>query len=182
MIAASAMAGFSSKELERVMKRMDDLPAQRSFNSEEELAVYEILIEGLQKDDHFAEVAQLLDEDGGTERLRALLKEHIANNNILDAKASIARARASVKGHVGEYALRKTNPDLYRKYIRELRAMDANATKEDVAVLLKNKKESLTKEDYRDYETAVVIYMGIGSENKLRNAYLLNALYELEVE
>ena len=182
LIAASAMAGFSSKELERVMKRMDDLPAQRSFNSEEELAMYEILVEGLQKDDHFAEVAQLLDEDGGTERLRVLLKEHIANNNILDAKASVARAKASVKGHVGEYALRKTNPDLYRKYIRELRALDANATKEDLAVLLKNKKESLTKEDYRDYETAVIIYMGIGSENKLRNAYLLNALYELEVE
>jgi len=182
LIAALSMSGLNIKEAERIFKAMDDLPMERKFNSEEELGMYETVVQALQEDDYFKDVADLLEEDQGLDRLLEIIQEHNKNGNLLDAKASLNKAKQSIKSIGSEHALRTEHPDLYRKYIRELRKMRKSLNAEDLSVLLRNRRESMTPTEYREFDLAVKVYFGIGGKGTVTNAMIMEALYELNIE
>ena len=167
LLALSQIAGFSSKELDVIVRRMDDLPRERSFNSEEELAAYELIMQGFRQED---ELASLLGDEAGAEKFARILQEK-TNMSPYEAQRTTNRYKRGLVKSAAEEVLREYPG--YSKHIRDIRSIDkASKDAKDYYIIVNRRKEQMPAEDYAEFKYLADTYMAL-----LRRGMLEETLY-----
>ena len=155
MLAMGQMSGFSSKEIDILARRMDDLPRERSLRSEEELAGYEMISKAMLSDNQ--ELMQVLGEGTGVERFERILKEQL-NYSPYDAEKAASKFKKGAKDAAIEISLRKM--DGYSTHIRDIRSIFMNAgDAKDYFSIINKRKNAMPADEFKEFKNLADIYM-----------------------
>jgi len=155
LMAMGQMAGFSSKEIDIVARRLDDLPRERSLGSEEELAAYEMIAKSVFADD--ADFLATLEDGSGIERFQRILIDKL-NYSPYDAERAASRFKKGAKETVVEISMRQM--DGYAQHIRDIRAIFKNAgDAKDYFTMVNNRKNSMDAAEFAEFKNLADFYM-----------------------
>lgn len=155
LMAMGQMAGFSSKEIDIVARRLDDLPRERSLGSEEELAAYEMIAKSVFADD--ADFLATLEDGSGTERFQRILIEKL-NYSPYDAERAASRFKKGAKETAVEISMRQM--DGYAQHIRDIRVIFKNAgDAKDYFSMVNNRKNSMDAAEFAEFKNLADFYM-----------------------
>ena len=169
LLALSQIAGFSSKEIDVIVRRMDDLPRERSFNSEEELAAYELVMQGFRQED---ELASLLGDEAGAARFARILQEKTNMSPYEAQRATNRYQRGAVKA-ASEEVLRQYPG--YSKHIRDIRSIDkVSKDARDYYIIVNRRKEQMPAEDYAEFKYLADTYMALIRQGMLQESLYYN--------
>ena len=144
------LIGLSSKEVETLVKKMDDLSRDRRLSSEEALAAYETVAEnyGLE-----------LAEGQGEERVVELVNKA---DNPFDKLRTVNQFKSSIKPIVAEKHMQVSYPDEYRKFMREARQLPKQLKNaRDYYAYLRSKRENMEPAEYSSYKLFLDTYLGL---------------------
>ena len=165
----SQIAGFSSKEIDLIVRRMDDLPRERSFKSEEELAAYELVASAFRQEDN---IADLLADENGAERLMKLLQEKM-DMSPYDAARVVNRFKTGLRAAAAEEAMRQLPG--YSKYIRTIRNIDKSAKDaKDFYIIINRMKDEMSSEEFAEFKYLADSYMAMLRQGALQESYYYN--------
>ena len=163
------IAGFSSKEIDLIVRRMDDLPRERSFKSEEELAAYELVASAFRQEDN---IADLLADENGAERLMKLLQEKM-DMSPYDAARTVNRFKTGLRTAAAEEAMRQLPG--YSKYIRTIRNIDKSAKDaKDFYIIINRMKDEMSSEEFAEFKYLADSYMAMLRQGALQESYYYN--------
>ena len=155
MLAMGQMSGFSSKEIDILARRMDDLPRERSLRSEEELAGYEMISKAMLSNNQ--ELMQVLGEGTGVERFQRILQEQL-NYSPYDAEKAASKFKKGAKDAAIEISLRKM--DGYSTHIRDIRSIFMNAgDAKDYFSIINKRKNAMSADEFKEFKNLADIYM-----------------------
>jgi len=155
MLAMGQMSGFSSKEIDILARRMDDLPRERSLRSEEELAGYEMISKAMLSNNQ--ELMQVLGEGTGVERFQRILQEQL-NYSPYDAEKAASKFKKGAKDAAIEISLRKM--DGYSTHIRDIRSIFMNAgDAKDYFSIINKRKNAMSADEFKEFKNLSDIYM-----------------------
>ena len=154
LLAMTQMFGFSSKEMDIIVRKLDDMPRERAFNSEEELAAYEVIMKGFRQEN---EIADLLNDEAGNARFNKLLQEKGGLSPFESERITNRFGRGLVKS-AAEEALREMPG--YNKYIRDIRMIDkASKNAKDFGAMVDRRKDEMSPEEFLDFKNLTDTYM-----------------------
>tara|TARA_R110002074_G_scaffold160473_1_gene317983 strand:- start:11449 stop:21243 length:9795 start_codon:yes stop_codon:yes gene_type:complete len=143
------VAGISSKELQMIVRELDDLPRNRRLSNEESLAAYESI--AMKFGSEFEGVA-------GEDRIREVIAGH---DNDFDKLRAARSYRSALKPLAVEKHLEKEFPELYKAHIREIRPLVKQLSNaRDYHAFLRSKRATLSFEDYTGLKEILDIYIG----------------------
>jgi len=142
--------GFGSKELDKLVNEMDNLPMDRRLSSEEQLAAYEIVA------DKYGESFEGIFGEG---RVQELLED---KNSVFDKQRIVASTRSSLKSIVAEQHMKQSYPEDYKLFINESRKLTKNLKNaRDYYAYLRGKRESMKPETFERYKLFLDTYLGL---------------------
>lgn len=155
LLTAGQMAGLSSKEIDIVVRRLDDMPRERALSSEEELAAYETIAQALFAQD--AEFLQTLEDGSGTERFARILQEKM-KYSAYDAQRAATKFKRGAKEAAIELSMREM--DGFSTHIRDIRLIFKNASDaKDYFVTVNNRKDAMKAEEFAEFKQLADFYM-----------------------
>jgi len=155
LMAMGQMAGFSSKEIDIVARRLDDLPRERSLGSEEELAAYEMIAKSVFKDD--ADFLATLEDGSGIERFQRILIEKL-DYSPYDAEKAASKFQKGAKAAAIELSMR--DMDGYAQHIRDIRVIFKNAgDAKDYFAMVNRRKDSMDATEFAEFKNLADFYM-----------------------
>ena len=104
---AGQMFGLSSKEIDVLVRDLDNLPRDRRLSNEEALAAYEIVA---------GKYGEKFEGLAGEERLREIIDD---KDSVFDKQRAVQSARTSLKPILAEKHMKETYPDQYKSFMRE---------------------------------------------------------------
>lgn len=160
------LIGLSSKEVESVVKKMDDLARDRRLSSEESLAAYEAVAE---------RYGMTLTEEEGDGRLKRIIAD---SDNPFDKMRSANAFKSSVKPIVAEKHMKDTYPEEHVKYMREARKLPKQLKNaRDYHAYLRSKKMDMKPEEFKAFKLFLDTYLGL-----VRPAFYIEEQYIESVE
>lgn len=148
------LIGLSSKEVESVVKKMDDLARDRRLSSEEALAAYESIAE---------RYGMTLTEEEGDGRLKRIIAD---SDNPFDKMRSANAFKSSIKPIVAEKHMKDTYPEEHVKYMREARKLPKQLKNaRDYHAYLRSKKMDMKPEDFKAFKLFLDTYLGLVRPN-----------------
>ena len=155
LMAMGQMAGFSSKEIDILARRLDDMPRERSFGSEEELAAYEIIARSVLAEDR--DFLATLEDGSGIKRFQRILIEKL-NYSPFDAEKAASKFEKGAKVAAVELSMR--GMDGYAQHIRDIRVIFKNAgDAKDYFVMVNNRKNSMDAAEFAEFKNLADFYM-----------------------
>lgn len=155
LLSAGQMAGLSSKEIDIVVRKLDDLPRERALSSEEELAAYETITKAMFAQD--AEFIQTLEDGSGTERLARILQEKMRYSPYDAEKAAMKFQRGATATAV-ELSMR--GMEGYSRHIRDIRTIFKNASDaKDYFTMVNRRKNSMSAAEFAEFKNLSDTYM-----------------------
>jgi hypothetical protein len=155
LMAMGQMAGFSSKEIDIVARRLDDLPRERSLGSEEELAAYEMIAKSVFRDD--ADFLATLEDGSGIERFQRILIEKL-DYSPYDAEKAASKFQKGAKAAAIELSMR--DMDGYAQHIRDIRVIFKNAgDAKDYFAMVNRRKDSMDASEFTEFKNLADFYM-----------------------
>ena len=142
--------GFGSKELEKLVNEMDNLPLDRKLSNEEQLAAYEIVAE---------KYGENFEGIFGEKRVQELLDD---KSSVFDKQRIIASTRSSLKSMLAEQHMKQTYPDDYRLFMNESRKLTRNLKNaRDYYAYLRGKREYMEPETFGRFKLFLDTYFGL---------------------
>lgn len=142
--------GFGSKELEKLVNEMDNLPLDRKLSNEEQLAAYEIVAE---------KYGENFEGIFGEERVQELLDD---KSSVFDKQRIIASTRSSLKSVLAEQHMKQAHPDDYRLFMNESRKLTRNLKNaRDYYAYLRGKRENMEPETFGRFKLFLDTYFGL---------------------
>ena len=155
LMAMGQMAGFSSKEIDILARRLDDMPRERSFGSEEELAAYEMIARSVLAEDR--DFLATLEDGSGIERFQRILIEKL-NYSPFDAEKAASKFQKGAKAAAVELSMREM--DGYAQHIRDIRVIFKNAgDAKDYFAMVNNRKNSMDAAEFAEFKSLADLYM-----------------------
>ena len=155
LMAMGQMAGFSSKEIDILARRLDDMPRERSFGSEEELAAYEMIARSVLAEDR--DFLATLEDGSGIERFQRILIEKL-NYSPFDAEKAASKFQRGAKAAAVELSMR--GMDGYAQHIRDIRVIFKNAgDAKDYFAMVNNRKNSMDAAEFAEFKSLADLYM-----------------------
>ena len=147
-LTASQVVGLSSKEIDKLVRDMDNLPRDRRLSSEESLAAYESIAESYGSE---------LISGEGEERLNKIINQ---SDNVFDKIRTANSFKSSVKPAVAERHMEQTYPEDYKLYIREARQLPKQLKNaRDYYAYLRGKREDMKPEEFQTFKTFIDTYL-----------------------
>ena len=149
-LMSGQLIGLSSKEVETLVKKMDDLARDRRLSSESALAGYESVAEryGLE-----------LAEGQGRERVSELVSKA---DNPFDKIRATNEFKSSIKPVVAEKHMQSSYPEDYKKFMREARQLPKQLKNaRDYYAYLRGKRESMETSEYKSFKLFLDTYLGL---------------------
>lgn len=144
------LIGMSSKEIETLVKKMDDLARDRRLSSEEALAAYESIAE---------QYGKSLAEGEGMERVMRIIEE---GQNPFDKRRSAEAYKSSIKPLVAEGHMKTEYPEQAKLYMREARLLPKRLKNaRDYYAYLRSKKESMSAGEFKEFKGFIDTYLGM---------------------
>ena len=148
---AGQMFGLSSKEIDVLVREMDDLPRDRRLSNEEALAAYEVIAEKYGN--------TLEGEVIGEERIMKVIED---KESVFDKKRAADSFRSSVKPLVAEQVMRDEYPEGYKSYIREARKLPKQLKNaRDYYAYLRGKSQDMEPQEFEKFKTFIDSYLAI---------------------
>lgn len=148
---AGQMFGLSSKEIDVLVRDMDDLPRDRRLSNEEALAAYEVIAEKYGN--------TLEGEVIGEERIMKVIED---KESVFDKKRAADSFRSSVKPLVAEQVMRDEYPEGYKSYIREARKLPKQLKNaRDYYAYLRGKSQDMEPQEFEKFKTFIDSYLAI---------------------
>ena len=155
VLSGASFFGIGIKELDMIASQLDDLPRERSLDNEEELLAYETLIQNLIPE---SEIAQMLAGQKPTERLVEKIQE-ATGESPMEAEAIARRFERGINDLTAEFVLKQTYPDIFSKYIREIRGLEqAVRGAKDYYLYMQRRKETMAPQDYEELKEMADVY------------------------
>lgn len=155
LMGMGQMAGFSSKEIDILARRLDDMPRERSFGSEEELAAYEMIARSVLAEDR--DFLATLEDGSGIERFQRILIEKL-NYSPFDAEKAASKFQKGAKAAAVELSMREM--DGYAQHIRDIRVIFKNAgDAKDYFAMVNNRKNSMDAAEFAEFKSMADLYM-----------------------
>ena len=144
------LVGLSSKELDYLVKKMDDLGRDRRLSSEEALAAYESIAE---------QYGESLMEGEGEDRIMRIIDE---GQNPFDKRRSAEDYRRSIKPLVAEGHVKTEYPEQAKLYMREARTLPKSLKNaRDYYAYLRSKRESMEPKEFKEFKDFIDTYLGM---------------------
>jgi hypothetical protein len=144
------LVGLSSKELDYLVKKMDDLGRDRRLSSEEALAAYESIAE---------QYGESLMEGEGEDRIMRIIDE---GQNPFDKRRSAEDYRSSIKPLVAEGHMKTEYPEQAKLYMREARTLPKRLKNaRDYYAYLRSKRESMEPREFKEFKDFTDTYLGM---------------------
>lgn len=144
------LIGMSSKEIETLVKKMDDLARDRRLSSEEALAAYESIAE---------QYGKSLAEGEGMERVMRIIEE---GQNPFDKRRSAEAYKSSIKPLVAEGHMKTEYPEQAKLYMREARLLPKRLKNaRDYYAYLRSKRESMEPREFKEFKGFIDTYLGM---------------------
>ena len=148
---AGQMFGLSSKEIDVLVREMDDLPKDRRLSNEEALAAYEVIAEKYGNN--------LEGEVIGEERIMKVIED---KESVFDKKRAADSFRSSVKPLVAEQVMKDEYPEDYKSYIREARKLPKQLKNaRDYYAYLRGKSQDMEPQEFEKFKTFIDSYLAI---------------------
>lgn len=155
VLSGASFFGIGIKELDMISSQLDNLPRERSLDNEEELLAYETLIQNLIPE---SEIAEMLAGQKPTERLVEKIQE-ATGESPMEAEAIARRFDRGVNDLTAEFVLKQTYPDIFSKYIREIRGLEqAVRGAKDYYLYMQRRKETMAPQDYEELKEMADVY------------------------
>ena len=149
-LTAGQVAGLSSKEIDVLVRDMDNLPKDRRLSNEEALAAYESIAE---------KYGRTLGEGEGEDRLREIAAKA---DNPFDKVRAVNSFKSSIKPIVAEKNMEEQYPDQHRKYIREVRKLPMQLKNaRDYYAFMRSKRQTMSPEEYIEFKTYTDMYLAL---------------------
>ena len=172
LLTAGQIAGFSSKEIDIIARRLDDLPRERSLGSEEELAAYEMIAKAVFKDD--ADFLATLEDGSGIERFQRILIEKL-DYSPYDAEKAAAKFKTGAKEAAIELSMR--GMDGYAQHIRDIRVIFKNAgDAKDYFAMVNRRKKSMDAAEFAEFKNLADFYMAGMRSGTLEESMFYNLI------
>ncbi|MDG1950303.1 MAG: hypothetical protein P8J32_05830, partial [bacterium] len=145
---SAQLFGLSVKEVDYIIKEMDNLPKDRRLSSEESLAAYEAIAE------RYGNAVE--SELTGMNRLDSIIE----GKNAFDMKDSFQRFSPTLKMAVKEDYLKTHFPEEYKMYMREARKLTLRLKDgKDYSLYIRDKRESMGAEEFSKFKTFLDSYL-----------------------
>lgn len=172
LLTAGQIAGFSSKEIEIVARKLDDLPRERSLGSEEELAAYEMIAKAVFKDD--ADFLATLEDGSGIERFQRILIEKL-DYSPFDAEKAASKFQKGAKASAVELSMR--GMEGYAQHIRDIRVIFKNAgDAKDYFAMVNRRKNSMDAAEFAEFKNLSDFYMAGMRSGTLEESMFYNLI------
>jgi hypothetical protein len=165
-LTAGQVIGLSSKEVDILVRDLDNLPRDRRLSSEEALAAYETIAE---------KYGRTLGDGEGEDRLRNIVSEF---DNPFDKVRTINSFKSSIKPVIAEKHMETEYPEQHKKYIREARNLPVQLKNaRDYHAYLRSKRENMSPLEYEEFKLYVDTYLGL-----VRPAFYIEEQYIESIE
>ena len=165
-LTAGQVIGLSSKEVDILVRDLDNLPRDRRLSSEEALAAYETIAE---------KYGRTLGDGEGEDRLRNIVSEF---DNPFDKVRTINSFKSSIKPVIAEKHMETEYPEQHKKYIREARKLPVQLKNaRDYHAYLRSKRENMNPLEYEEFKLYVDTYLGL-----VRPAFYIEEQYIESIE
>jgi len=149
-LAVGQVAGLGSKEIDILVREMDDLPRDRRLSNEEALAAYETIAQ---------KYGAKLEAGEGKERITDIVGEL---SNPFDKIRATNSFSSSVKPFVAEKHMETAYPEEHRKYMREVRKLPSQLKNaRDYYAYLRGKKQDMSSEEFARLKSFIDTYFSI---------------------
>jgi len=166
-------AGFSSKELDMIVRKMDDLPRERAFSSEEELMGYEYQMEWLlENSDENKQFLKFFEGGEGSEDVDARIEQYL--NSIADdpdsspqeVKKALTKIKKGAKTADVEFYMKPMEG--YSEHIRDIRGIyRSTSNAKEYASAINIRKEMMSPEEFANFKALSDVYMSAMSPGRL---------------
>jgi hypothetical protein len=177
-LTASQLLGFSNKELDLYIRKIDDTPKERKFRSEEELATYEeFALEYLQESNPEL-IKAIMDTEGdvGKDRIMNLVEGKAANP--FDQQRAVNRFKSAMKPIEAEFYMKQNHPEEFAKYNKDFRKLSRTLKDgKDYYVFMRSKKEEMNPAEFSKYKEFVDTYFMISKPRMISEKIYLEENY-----
>ena len=165
-LTAGQVVGLSSKEVDILVRDLDNLPRDRRLSNEEALAAYETIAE---------KYGRTLGEGEGEDRIRNIVAEF---DNPFDKARAVNSFKSSTKPIVAEKHMEAEYPEQHKKYVREARKLPVQLKNaRDYHAYLRSKREDMTADEYMEFKLYIDTYLGL-----VRPAFYVEEQYIESIE
>ncbi len=177
-LTAAQLLGFSNKELDLYIRKIDDTPKERKFRSEEELATYEeFALEYLQESNPEL-IKAIMDTEGdvGKDRIMNLVEGKA--DNPFDQQRAVNRFKSAMKPIEVEFYMKQNHPEEFAKYNKDFRKLSRTLKDgKDYYVFMRSKKEEMKPAEFSKYKEFTDTYLGITKPRILSEKIYLEENY-----
>ena len=147
---AGQMFGLSSKEIDVLVRDLDNLPKDRKLSNEEALAAYEIVAR---------KYGEKFDGLAGEERLREIIDD---KDSVFDKQRAVQSTRTSLKPILAEKHMKETYPDQYKSFMRETRKLTKQLKNaRDYYAYLRGKRQDMDAQEFAEFKLFLDTYFGM---------------------
>ena len=177
-LTAAQLLGFSNKELDLYIRKIDDTPKERKFRSEEELAAYEEFALQYLQESNPELVKAIMDTEGdvGEARIMNLVEGKAANP--FDQQRAANRFKSAIKPIQAEFYMKQNYPEEFTKYNREFRKLSRTLKDgKDYYVFMRSKKEEMKPAEFSKYKEFADTYFKISKPRMISEKIYLEENY-----
>ena len=177
-VVGANIIGLGNKESEMILKKIDDLPVNRSLGSEEELAAYESILKAMQSNNpELIDVLKDIDSVGAQKRLSRMMSE-VSDDPMLMQTVSNKFSKG-MNDSMAENVVRTKYPDTFSKHIAELRDISRRVTSSrDYYVLMRAKAEDMPAAEFKEFKDIATLFFSITSAGKINTDIYLQSIDE----
>jgi hypothetical protein len=147
---AGQMFGLSSKEIDVLVRDLDNLPRDRRLSNEEALAAYEIVA---------SKYGEKFEGIAGEERLREIIDD---KDSVFDKQRAVQSTRTSLKPILAEKHMKETYPDQYKSFMRETRKLTKQLKNaRDYYAYLRGKRQDMEAQEFAEFKLFLDTYFGM---------------------
>ena len=145
------MFGLSSKEIDVLVRDLDNLPRDRRLSNEEALAAYEVIAE---------RYGETIEGDViGEERITKVIED---KDSVFDKKRAADSFRSAIKPLVAEQVMKDDYPEDYKRYIREARKLPKQLKNaRDYYAYLRGKSQDMEPQEFESFKNFIDSYLAI---------------------
>jgi len=177
-LTAAQLLGFSNKELDLYIRKIDDTPKERKFRSEEELAAYEEFALQYLEESNPELVKAIMDTEGdvGEDRIMNLVEGKA--DNPFDQQRSVNRFKSAMKPIQAELIMKQNYPEEFAKYNKDFRKLSRTLKDgKDYYVFMRSKKEEMNPVEFSKYKEFADTYFMISKPRMISEKIYLEENY-----
>ena len=159
-LTAAQLLGFSNKELDLYIRKIDDTPKENKFGSEEELAAYEEFALQYLQESNPELIKAIMDTEGdvGVDRIMNLVEGK--TDNPFDQQRTVNRFKSAMKPIQTELIMKQNYPEEFAKYNKDFRKLSRTLKDgKDYYVFMRSKKEEMKPAEFSKYKEFIHDYL-----------------------